>query len=128
MSQETLNTIIAVIIIPLAGVLIPMAVDYLNLKRKQIKDKINDDNINKYVDIATNAVQDAVLATYQTFVSKIKDTEGWTEEVQKQALEEAKIKAIAIMGTAAREALQTVYVDFDNWLELKIEAYIGSTK
>jgi len=128
MTQETLNSIIAVIIIPLAGVLIPLLVAFITQKTKEINNKINDAKISKYIDTASNAVKDAVLATYQTFVSKYKGSDGWTADIQKQALEEAKIKAIAIMGTATREALQSLYTDFDNWLELKIEAYIGSTK
>ena len=124
MTNETLNMVIAAIIIPLAGVLIPYLCSFISKKNQELKDKINDAKISKYLDIAEDAIQTAVISTYQTFVSKIKGTDGWTENVQKQAFEEAKMKALVIMGTAAKEALQALYDDFDTWLSGKIEACV----
>ena len=128
MTQENLNLIIAVVIIPLAGVLIPLLTSFISQKTKELKDKINDAKLDKYIDIAEDAVQTAVISTYQTFVSKFKGGDGWTPEVQKQAFDEAKMKAIAIMGTTAREALKAVYDDFDSWINNKIEAYVNVSK
>jgi hypothetical protein len=128
MSQENLNAIIGIVLIPLAGALIPLAITFLNQKTQEIKDRRKDAKLNKYIDIANNAVTTAVNSVYQTIVSKYKGTNGWTEEIQKEAFTEAKLKAVAIMGTAARQALQELGTDFDIWLENKIEATIAQDK
>ena len=128
MNTETLNVVITAIVVPVLAVLVPLLITFISAKTKEIKDKINDANINKYIDIAEDAVQTAVISTYQTFVEAIKGTDGWTPEVQKKAFEQAKFKALAIMGTTTRELLATVYTDVDAWLANKIEMYIQVNK
>jgi hypothetical protein len=128
MSQETLNLVISLVLVPVSGALVTIFIGFMNQKVQEIKDKRADAKLNKYIDIANDAIQTAVISTYQTVVSKVKGTEGWTEEIQKAVLEEAKLQAIAIMGTAVKQALEAVNDDFETWLVSKIEAQVCLTK
>ena len=122
------NTILTSVIVPVLIALVPFLVNYINKLSEQVKGKINDAKIEKYIIIAEDAIETAVVATAQTFVDAIKGTDGWTDEAKKKAFEQAKNQAILIMGSAARLALKEVYGDIDTWIDSKIEAYVNSYK
>lgn len=128
MSDEMRNTILTSVIVPVLIALVPFLVNYINKLSEQVKGKINDAKIEKYIIIAEDAIETAVVATAQTFVDAIKGTDGWTDEAKKKAFEQAKNQAILIMGSAARLALKEVYGDIDTWIDSKIEAYVNSYK
>ena len=127
MNQETLNLLATAVVVPVLVALVPYLVALIKSGTEYIRQRNKDKDLEKYIGIAEDAVQTAVISTFQTFVSKIKDTNGWTRETQDLAFREAKAKAIAIMGTATREALREVYDDFDAWLDNKIEFYVTDT-
>jgi hypothetical protein len=124
MNQETLNMIVASVVVPVLVALVPFVVALIKAGTDYIRQRNNDKNFEKYIDIAEDAVQTAVISVFQTFVSRIKGTDGWTLEVQKMAFEEAKRKSVAIMGISTRDVLKEVYADFDVWLDNKIEFYV----
>ena len=128
MTSETLNVVITAIVVPVLAVLVPLLIAFITTKTKEIKDKINDAKVSKYIDIAEDAVQTAVIMTYQTFVAAIKGTDGWTPAVQEEAFQRAKLDALALMGTTTREMLATVYADLDVWIASKIQVYISVNK
>jgi hypothetical protein len=128
MSHETMNTILTSVIVPVIVALVPFIVAYINKLSEHVKVKINDEKINRYIAIAEDAIETAVVATGQTFVDAVKGTEGWTDETKKKAFEQAKLQAITIMGTGARQALKEVYGDIDAWIDSKIEAYVRQHK
>lgn len=128
MTDELRNTILTSVIIPVIVALVPFLLNYLNKLSEEAKAKINDQRINKYIDIAEDAIVTAVIATNQTFVDSIKGTDNWDEEAQNKAFETAKNQAILIMGSAARQALKEVYGDLDAWIDSKIQAYVNEFK
>ena len=128
MDNETMNIVITSVVVPLVVALVGFIIPYINKLSEQVKARVNDEKLNKYIDIAEDAVETAVAATAQTFVDAIKGTEGWTDEAKKKAFEQAKMQALTVMGTAARLALKETYGDLDEWLNAKIEAYVNSYK
>lgn len=124
MNQEMINMIATSVIVPVVVALVPFLVSLINAGANYIRQRNHDKNLEKYIYIAEDAIQTAVISTFQTFVSRMKGTESWTADVQKLAFEEARRKAIAIMGSAVRTAIQEVYDDFDAWLDNKIEFYV----
>jgi hypothetical protein len=123
-----MNTIITSVAVPLLVALVGFLVAYLDKLKEQAKAKINDARFNKYVDIAEDAIETAVLSVTQTIVDNVKGTDAWTEEKQKRVFEAAKLQAITIMGASAKTALKEVYGDFDAWINAKIEAYVKQNK
>jgi len=128
MNNETMNLILTAVVVPLLVALTPMIVNFINLKAKEVKDKIQDAKLRKYIDIAEDAIETAVVSTMQTVVDAIKYTEEWTPETQKKIFNDVKLKAIAIMGLTAKEVLAQAYGDIDEWINNTIEYYVNANK
>lgn len=87
----------------------------------QLQQKLDNETLDKYMDMAADAVTQAVTYTAQTFVDSLKEQGAFTKEKQKEAFECAKNKVLEILGSTVIEALQSLYGDFDVWLTTKIE-------
>ena len=93
----------------------------LRREANQIQQQIDNDTASKYMDMACDAVAQAVTYTAQTFVDTLKAEGAFTKEKQLEAFERAKDKTLEILGGAALTALDEIYGDFDVWLDTKIE-------
>jgi hypothetical protein len=88
---------------------------YLDSKSKSVK-------LDKYLDMANDAVVTAVKETMQTFVLSLKNSGQWNEQTAKEALQMSVLKAQQIIGAAALQALPEVVGDLQVWLTSKVEA------
>jgi hypothetical protein len=117
-TTDTLNSIlqslITLVIIPAVIALGKAAFDY-------IRTKTHNAQLDKYLDMANDAIVTAVAETMQTFVTTLKNSGQWDEEAAKKAFDMAKQKAVEIMGAAALRALPEIVGDFEAWLTSKIE-------
>lgn len=93
----------------------------LKKQTAQIGKELDNETLSKYMDMACEAVAQAVTYTAQTFVDTLKNEGAFTKEKQLEAFEKAKNKTLEILGGAAVEALGQIYGDFDAWIETKIE-------
>jgi hypothetical protein len=73
------------------------------------------------MNMACEAVVQAVTCTAQTFVDTLKAEGAFTKEKQLEAFNIAKNKVLEILGDTAVEALGEIYGDFDVWIYTKIE-------
>lgn len=87
----------------------------------RIEKQIDNELAAKYIDMASEAVSQAVAFTSQTFADSLKQEGAFTKEKQIEAFNIAKNKAMEIMSDAALEAINDIYGDLDVWLETKIE-------
>lgn len=122
--NETLQQIINACV-PILCLLITAGGAYLvALLRKntaQLQQELNNDTASKYMDMACDAVEQAVTYTAQTFVDSLKADGKFTKEKQLEAFQKAKNKVLEILGDTAVTALSEIYGDFDTWLETRIE-------
>lgn len=122
--SETMQQIVSACV-PVLCLLITAGGGYLvALLRKetaQLQQELNNNTANKYMNMACDAVAQAVTYTAQTFVDTLKAEGAFTKEKQLEAFEKAKNKALEILGDTAVAALGEIYGDFDVWLETKIE-------
>lgn len=93
----------------------------LRRETTQIEKEIDNETVSKYMDMAVDAVAQAVAFTAQTFVDSLKAEGKFTKEKQLEAFQKAKDKALEILGDTVVKALNEVYGDFDAWIETKIE-------
>lgn len=93
----------------------------LRKKTAQLQKELDNHTADKYMEMACDAVAQAVTYTAQTFVDNLKDGGAFTKEKQLEAFEKAKGKTLEILGDTVVEALGEIYGDFDVWLETKIE-------
>lgn len=122
--NETMQQIVNAIV-PILCLLITAGGAYLvALLRKrtaQIEQELGNETAAKYIDMACEAVVQAVTFTAQTFVDTLKAERAFTKEKQLEAFNTAKDKTLEILGDTAVEALNEIYGDFDVWLNTKIE-------
>lgn len=111
--------------VPVLCLLITAAGGYLVVMLRkwtaQAQQKLDSEKASKYMNMACDAVAQAVTYTAQTFVDALKEEGTFTKEKQIEAFERARDKALDILGDAALEALDEIYGDFDVWLDTKIE-------
>ena len=93
------------------------------LKRQtaQIEKDLDNETATKYMNMAVDAVAQAVAYTVQTFTDSLKAEGKFTKEKQLEAFEKSKNKTLEILGDTTVAALREIYGDFDAWLETKIE-------
>ena len=97
------------------------AVALLRRETAKLQKELDNETANKYMDMAVEAVEQAVTSTAQTFVDALKSSGGFTKEKQLEAFQKSKDKALAILGDTAVAALNEIYGDFDAWIDTKIE-------
>lgn len=93
----------------------------LRKRTAQIEKELDNKTASKYMNMACEAVAQAVTYTAQTFVDTLKAEGAFTKEKQLEAFQKAKDKTLEILGDTAVKALGEIYGDFDVWLNTKIE-------
>ena len=96
----------------------------LALLRKRlnlVQEQMNNDLAGKYIDMAYDAVDQAVTFVAQTFVDALKSEGAFTKERQLEAFSMARNKVIEILGGTTVRYLNELYGDFETWLETRIE-------
>lgn len=124
--NEYTNAIMTAVILPLLTIATGYLVVFIKKKTIELEEKINNQKVSKYLEIAEDAVCTAVTAVSQTYVDALKNNSQFDQVAQQAAFKMAKGKALAIMGTAAQQALKDAYTDFDAWIDGKIEYYVKS--
>lgn len=97
------------------------AVALLRRETAKIQQQIDNETASKYMDMAADAVAQAVTYTAQTFTDALKAEGKFTKEKQIEAFNKAKNKTLEILGDTAVTALNEIYGDFDAWIDTKIE-------
>ena len=77
---------------------------------------------------AVDVVASVVKATYQTYVQAIKGTEAWTQEAQKNALQQALHNAQVQLSTETKDYIQANFGDVGAWVQNQIEATLYDLK
>lgn len=100
----------------------------LRRETAKIEKQLDNETAAKYIQMATDAVTQAVTYTAQTYVDALKKQGAFTKEAQLAAFKQAKDKVLEILSDTAVNALAQIYGDFDAWLNTKIEQVCRETK
>lgn len=129
--ENTLNTALTGLIIAIVPILATFLANVLRLQAKKIKEEnkgTQQEQLNKYIDLATDTVIDVVKAVAQTTVDTLKKNGEFTKEKQEEAFNTAKKEIVSILSEDAKKALQEAYGDVNAWLETRIEAEVKNLK
>lgn len=127
--QQLLNTILNVLVIPLLPIVTAFLIALIKRKTAELESNIHQAEISKYLNMAENAVITAVTAVNQVYVDTLKKKNGsLTADEQKAAFEMSREKVLKILGDSAVNALQSIYQDFNIWLESRIEYQVNRAK
>ena len=113
----SLNEILSIAVPALiTTVLIPFIATAISALTNFLKTKANNAKLDKYFDMANDAVTTAVAEVMQTFVSEMKKAGTWDKETAEKAFTMARTKAIEIMGAAALTVLPEIVGDVEAWI------------
>lgn len=128
MSQDLINQIFQLCIIPLLGVLTGFFVKWINAKSKEIQTN-NDDAVgNKYIKMLTDTITTCVIATNQTYVEALKQQGKFDAEAQKEAFKRTTEAVLEVLSEDAKKYLTEVYGDLYRYIDEKVEATVNEAK
>lgn len=117
------------IAITLAAALLTALGSWVLVKVKNlVATKIKNTKTQAFLLGAVDVVASVVKATYQTYVQAIKGTEAWTQEAQKNALQQALHNAQVQLSTEAKDYIQANFGDVGAWVQNQIEATLYDLK
>ena len=128
MLENLLTTLLQAVITVAVPILSAFAVKWLNAKAAQASAQATNEKARAYINEAAEAVSTAVAFTSQTYVDELKKSQTFTADNQKEALNKAKDKAMALLSQSAIEFLNMAYGDVAEFLTAQIEKEVRFQK
>lgn len=125
---ELITAIFKVCIIPLLGLLTSYFIKWVNAQNIRIKEEVNDETLEKYMDMLTQTITDCVLATNQTYVETLKQQGKFDIEAQKEAFKITNEAVLEILNDDAKQYLSCAIGDLNTYITKKIEAEVNLNK
>ena len=113
------------------GILPILAVYIVSLLKVKIKEKtvqLEDEQLEKYINSATNVISQVVLEVNQTFVDSLKKSGKFTVESATEAKNLAVEKCKQLISENSKNAIEIMYNDFELYLNSKIEELVRENK
>lgn len=126
--QETLSTILKVVLVPILPLLTTYIIYWLKIKVDELKEKINNEKFNKYLDILHELITSNVMMVNQTFVDALKKDGIFTKENQKEAFNLVKTNVLISLTKVGYNVLANVIEDLDTYINTEIEAAVRLNK
>lgn len=117
--------IVATGILPLLAVYI---VSLLKVKIKEQTTNLEDEQLEKYINAATDIIGQVVIDVNQTFVDSLKRSGAFTSEAAVEAKNLAVEKCKQLISDNSKQAIEIMYNDFELYLNSKIEELVRESK
>lgn len=124
----TLENLFSLVIFPLitlAGIYLTCLI---SVKIKEIKQKTENDTIDKYLNMLDDTIANAVLATTQTYVDSLKSAGKFDLEAQKEAFKKTYDAVMNVLTDEARKYITESVGDLETYITNKIEAQVKFSK
>ena len=126
--KQNIQEILYLIITGIVPLLITYGIIFLKVKIKEHEKKLENDQLIKYIDAATDAISKSVLTVSQTYVDTLKKEGKFDAEAQKTAKQMAIDKAKTLITAESKAAIETLYTDFEAYLNDAIESLVKENK
>lgn len=126
--KQGIQDVLYLIITGILPLLITYGILFLKVKIKEQEKNLENDQLVKYIDAATDAISKAVLTVNQTYVDALKKEGKFDAEAQKTAKQMAIDKAKALITEDSKAAIETLYSDFEAYLNDAIEELVRENK
>lgn len=128
MSQQLINQIFELCIIPLLGILTGFIVVFIRKKIAETITKTDNELYKKYLNLLNDTICSCVIATNQTYVDALKKAGSFGKEEQLIAFNATKDAVLSILSTEAKQYLKTIIGDLDTYINQLIEAEVKELK
>lgn len=116
-----LKDVLYILVTGLSGTLVAFLCAFM-------KSKIAELNLDKYTNLALDAVIDACNSVAMTYVDELKKAGKFTKDAQANA----KLKAMTIIdeliNVKTKSVIETAYGDYYTWVNNKIESILKEQK
>lgn len=101
---------------------------YINKKIDEGKEKSDSDLTDKYLTMFQDTIEDAVLATTQTYVEALKNKNMFDEEAQKYAFNLTYEAIMKVLTDDAKKYIESAVGDLETYITNKIESTVKLSK
>ena len=125
---DVLEILFKLIVLPIIPLVVLYAKTFIQLKIEELQEKIDNENVDKYLGLANEILQKVVTEVTQTYVDNLKSTNSFDKEAQKKAFMLAKEKFELIATDEVKNVIDEVMGDYDAWIQSSIEALVNQQK
>lgn len=124
----TLTAALEMFLTALLVVLSKFIISWFNAKIAEVKQKTQNELLNKYLDMVNTTVENCVIATNQTYVEALKNQNMFDAEAQKEAFKKTFEAVKSLLSEEAIAYLTELSGDADLYLSTLIEAEVNKNK
>ena len=84
--------------------------------------------MNQYIDTAQSVITMAVQSVSQTYVDSLKKNGQWNEATANIAKDKAITLAKSLITTDSENAIETIFWDFEKYIDTKVEEIVKKLK
>ena len=122
------NTLFNVVLIPILGALTTYVILFINVKKKELQERYDNEVLNKYTNMLEQTIISCVIATNQTYVETLKKEGKFDAEAQKIAFDKTFSAVITILSDDAYNYLSEAIGDLEEYITNRIEAEVNTCK
>lgn len=126
--EKLLPLLFMMVIIPAISVLTIFIISFIKSKKEELKKKIDNELMAKYIDMLAETVCTCVIATNQTYVNSLKEQGKFDAEAQKIAFQKTYDAVMNILSEEAVKYLTTFYGDLETTITELIEEKVNEEK
>lgn len=126
--KEFLEQILYLLATGIMPVLTVYIVMLLKTKIKEYTTMMDNEQLESYVNTAVDVIGMVVIQVNQTFVNELKKKGEFTSEAAIEAKNRAIEECKKLISENSKMAIETLYNDFDAYLNSKIEELVNENK
>lgn len=126
--EKFLPLLFMMVIIPAISVLTVFIVTFIKTKKEELKKKVDNELIAKYIDMLADTVCTCVIATNQTYVDELKRQGKFDAEAQREAFSRTYEAVMTILSDEAVKYLNSFYGDLQTVVTELIEQNVKEEK
>ena len=126
--KQGIQDVLYLIITGILPLLITYGILFLKVKIKEQEKNLENDQLVKYIDAATDAISKAVLTVNQTYVDALKKEGKFDAEAQKKAFKQTYEAVISILSEDAKQYIKETTNDLNTYLTQLIEAEVNKRR
>lgn len=123
-ANEVCQTLLPLVLTALSAILIV----YINKKIEEGKKKSDSEIADKYLTMLQDTIEDAVLATTQTYVEALKNQNMFDKEAQQHAFELTYDAIMKVLTDDAKQYIESAVGDLETYITNKIESTVKLSK
>ena len=126
--KEFIQELLYLVATGMLPILTVYIVTLLKVKIKKNTADLESDQLQNYINAATDIIGSVVIEVNQTFTDSLKKSGKFTAESAAEAKQMAIEKCNQLISEKSKDAITVVYNDFETYLNNQIEAMVRENK